>query len=298
MLFLTLSKANIRFVEQELVLRNYTAAEALLITRRVEIINKLGFTAVALNADNETFMVHVAAPTKPTIMLIQPFCQAKVAALTSEETGIPAEYSDFFDVFSSDSTTKLPEHTKINNYPINLLDDIQPPNGPIYSLRLVELEILKTYIKAKLASGFIRPSESSASASILFIQKKDGSLHLCVDYRGLNNLTIKNRYPLPLIGESLDHLSRAKRFTQLDLTNAYYRMRIQKGDKWKTAFRMRYGHFKYQVILFGLFNNSTSFQGYVNKILAEKLDIFVIVYLNDILIYTEDAGQGYVEAVQ
>ena len=103
-----------------------------------------------------------------------------------------------------------------------------------------------------------------------------------------NNLMIKNQYPLSLIGEALDRLGRAKRFTQLDLTNAYHRMRIREGNKWKTAFKTRYGHFKWQVMLFGLSNAPASFQGYINKILAKKLDVFVIVYLDDILIYTED----------
>ena len=162
----------------------------------------------------------------------------------------------------------------------------------------MELETLKAYIETNLANGFIRPSKSPAGAPILFDRKSDGSLRLCVDYRGLNNLTIKNRYPLPLIGESLDRLGRAKQFTQLDLTSAYHRMRIRKGDEWKTAFRTRYGHFEYQVMLFGLTNAPASFQGYINKILAEKLDIFVIVYLDDILIYTKDDGDGHVAAVQ
>ena len=162
----------------------------------------------------------------------------------------------------------------------------------------MELETLKTYIKTHLKTGFIWPSKSPAGAPILFNKKPDGSLRLCVDYRGLNNLTIKNRYPLPLIGESLDRLGRAKRFTQLDLTSAYHRMRIKEGDEWKTAFRTRYGHFEYQVMPFGLSNIPASFQGYINKILAEKLDIFVIVYLDDILIYTEDQGRGHVEAVR
>ena len=108
---------------------------------------------------------------------------------------------------------------------------------------------------------------------------------------------IKNRYPLPLIGESLDRLGRAKQFIQLDLTSAYHRMRIRKGDKWKTTFRTRYGHFEYQVMPFGLTNTPASFQGYINKILAEKLDIFVIVYLDDILIYTDD-DESHVTAVR
>lgn len=102
---------------------------------------------------------------------------------------------------------------------------------------------------------------------------------------------------LPLIGESLDCLGRAKRFTQLELTNAYHRMRIREGDEWKTAFRIWYGHFKYQVMPFGLSNAPASFQGYVNKILAE-IDVLDIVCLDDILIYTEDRGQGHVETVQ
>ena len=162
----------------------------------------------------------------------------------------------------------------------------------------MKLETLKTYIKTNLANSFIRPSQSPASALILFIQKKNGSFQLCVDYQGLNNLTIKNRYPLPLISKSLNRLGRAKCFTQLDLTNAYHRMRIREGDEWKTAFRTRYGHFEYQVMPFGLSNAPATFQGYINKILAEKLDVFVIVYLDDILIYTEDPGQAHVEAVR
>ena len=158
--------------------------------------------------------------------------------------------------------------------------------------------MLKTYIKTNLANGFIRLSKSPARAPIFFDRKPNRSLRLCVDYRGFNNITIKNQYPLSLIGKSLDWFGQAKRFTQLDLTNAYHRMRICESDKWKTAFRTRYSHFKYQVMPFGLSNAPATFQGYVNKILAEKLDIFVIVYLDDILIYTEDPGQPHVEAVR
>ena len=109
---------------------------------------------------------------------------------------------------------------------------------------------------------------------------------------------IKNRYPLLLIGESLDWLSWAKRLTQLDLTSAHYQMRIKEGDEWKTAFQTKYSHFKYQVIPFRLSNAPASFQGYINKILVKKLDIFVIVYLDDILIYTEDQKRIHVEAVR
>ena len=195
------------------------------------------------------------------------------------------------------NAAELPENTRMNEHAIKLEKGKQPLFEPIYSLGLVELETLKTYIEINLANDFIRPSKSPVGAPILFDRKPDGSLCLCVDYWGLNNITIKNRYPLPLIGESLDWLSQAKRFTQLDLTNTYHQMRIRESDEWKTAFWTRYGHFEYQVMPFSLSNAPATFQEYVNKILAEKFDIFVIVYLDDILIYTKDPGQPHVEAV-
>ena len=213
-------------------------------------------------------------------------------------TSIPIEYSNFADFFSPELTAKLSEHTGINDHAIELVDDQQPLYGPIYSLEPIELETQKTYIETNLKNGFIRPSKSPAGAPILFDKKPDGNFQLCVNYRGLNNLTIKNQYLLPSIGESLDRLGQARQFTQLDLTSAYHRMRIHKEDEWKTAFRTRYGHFKYQVMTFGLTNALATFQGYINKILAEKLDVFVIVYLDDILIYTEDESEGHVQAVR
>ena len=161
----------------------------------------------------------------------------------------------------------------------------------------MKLEILKAYLKNNLANGFIRPSKYPAKVPILFNKKPDGSLRLCVDYWGLNNLIIKNWYLLPLVGESLNQLGWAQWFTQLDLTNVYHWMGIREGDKWKTAFKTRYDHFEYQVMFFGLTNTPATFQGYINKILAEKLVVFVIVYLDDIFIYTESDSKEHVQAV-
>ena len=132
----------------------------------------------------------------------------------------------------------------------------------------MELEILKAYIETHLKTGFIQHSKTPTGALLFFDKKWDGSLWLCVDYWGLNNLTIKNWYPLYLIGKSLDQIGCAKRFIHLDLTSAYHQMKIREGDEWKTAFRTRYGHFEYQVMPFGLSNTSASFQGYIMKILA------------------------------
>ena len=141
-------------------------------------------------------------------------------------------------MFSVENVAELPENTGINKYAIKLEEGKQSLFGPIYNLGLVELDTLKTYIMTIMANGFFRPSKSSAGASIFFNWKSIESLHLCVDYQGLNNITIKNQYLLSLIGKSLDWLGWTRRFIQLDLTNAYHQMRIRKGDKWKTTFQI------------------------------------------------------------
>ena len=183
---------------------------------------------------------------------------------------------------------ELPENTSMNKHTIELVEVKQPLYRPIYRLRSVELETLKPYIENHLKTGFIWPSKSPTGTLIFFHQKPDRSFCLRIDYQGLNNLTIKNWYLLPLIRETLDWLDWAKRFTKLDLTSAYHRMWIGEDDKWKTIFCTRYNHFKYQVMPFGLSNTPASFQGYINNILARKLNLFVIVYLDNILIYTEE----------
>ena len=300
--FLKISNADMSFGKGTLTWKTYTINKALPTTEQVQIIDKKDFIIAALDANSETFVVHVAIRERekmPVHSKKQAQIEAQVGALLFNKapTEVPAEYSDYSNVFLAEHTAELLENTGINEHAIKLEEGKQPLFGPIYTLGPVELETLKTYIETNLANGFIRLSKSPARAPILFNRKPDRSLRLCVDYRGFNNLTIKNRYLLPLIGESLDRLGRAKQFTQLNLTNAYHRMRICESDEWKTAFRTRYGHFKYQVMPFGLSNAPATFQGYVNKILAEKLDIFVVVYLDDILIYTKDPGQPHIEAV-
>jgi hypothetical protein len=118
---------------------------------------------------------------------------------------------------------------------------------------------LKAYLDKALQNGWIQRSTSEARAPILFVLKKDGTLRLCVDYRGLNEITVKNRHPLPLISETLDRLIGAAWFTTLDLKDAYHRIPIKPADRWKTAFRTRYGHFEYCVMPFGLTNALATF---------------------------------------
>ncbi len=155
---------------------------------------------------------------------MHPSKKAQIAHLKVDKTPtkVSSEYTDFADFFSPKLTVKLSEHIRINNHALELVDDWQSPYGFIYSLGPVEPETLKAYIKNNLANNFIKPTKFPTGAPIFFDKKPDGSLRLCVDYQGLNNLTIKNRYPLPLVKESLDSLGRARHFTQLDLTYAYH----------------------------------------------------------------------------
>jgi hypothetical protein len=147
---------------------------------------------------------------------------------------------------------------------------------------------LREYLDAALKKGWIRASKSPSAAPILFVLKKDGGDRLCVDYRSLNKVTIKNRYPLPLISELLNRLGHAKVFSKLDLRDAYHRLRIKEGDEWKTAFKTKYSLFEYMVMPFGLANAPTTFQAYIHKALSHLVNSICIVYLDDILIYSKD----------
>jgi hypothetical protein len=209
---------------------------------------------------------------------------------TSTEIGvqeIPMQYHNFKDVFEKKNADILPEYRPYD-CAIELQDGAQPPFGPIYSLSQMELAALREYIDENLSKNFIRHSKSLAGAPILFIKKKDGSLLMYVDYRGLNKVTKKNRYPLPLISGLLEQLGSAKIFTKIDLRGVYNLVRMREGDEWKTTFRTRYGHFEYSVMLFGLTNAPAVFQHMMNYIFREYLDHFVVIYLDGILIYSKN----------
>ena len=135
--------------------------------------------------------------------------------------------------------------------------------------------------------NFIRHSKSPARAPILFVKKKDGSLRMCVDYCGLNKITVKNRYPLSLILGLFDQLSQAKIYTKIDLRGAYNLVRIKARNKWKIAFRTRYRDFEYNVMSFGLTNAPTIFQHLMNDVFHDFLDHFVVVYFNNILVFSK-----------
>jgi len=199
--------------------------------------------------------------------------------------GVPPDLHEFLDVFSKQLSDVLPSH-KLTDHAIDLEAGAVPPFGALYPLSQTELKVLWEYIAENLKRGRIRASKSPAGAPILFVPKKDGTLRLCVDYRGLNKVTVKNRYALPLISEILDRIAGAQFFSKIDVREAYYRIRIQEGDEWKTAFRTRYGHYEYLVMPFGLTNAPATFQSYMHTALHDILDTFCVAYLDDILVFS------------
>lgn len=166
-------------------------------------------------------------------------------------TPLPTEYSDLVEAFSQVNASKLPPHRSAD-CAINLLPGTTPPKGRIFPLSQPESETMENYIKEELAKGFVQPSTSPASAGFFFVKKKDGGLRPCIDYRGLNEITVKFRYPLPLVPPALELLRRARYFSKLDLRSAYNLIRIREGDEWKTAFSTSTGHYEYLVMPFGL----------------------------------------------
>jgi hypothetical protein len=200
---------------------------------------------------------------------------------------LPEEYWPWASVFSEEEINKLPDHSNYD-HEINLIPGATAPFGPIYPLSEKELAALREYLKPNLESGKVRRSSSPAGAPIIFVPKKDGSLRLCVDYRGLNKVTIKDRTPLPLMTELRERLAKARIFSLIDLKNGYNLIRIKEGDEWKTAFRTRYGLFEYTVMPFGLCNAPGTFQSMINEVLRDLLDDGTVVYIDDILIYSEN----------
>lgn len=205
---------------------------------------------------------------------------------------LPKIYHKFLPVFSKDEADKLPPH-RPSDHRILLKPGSEPPWGPLYGMSREELLVLKKYIKENLEKGFIRPSSSPASSPVLFVKKPGGGLRFCVDYRALNELTIKNRYPIPRIHETLTLLGKAKFFTKLDVISAFHRMRVAKGDEYLTAFRTRFGLYEYLVMPFGLANAPSSFQNYINDALRGYLDEFCTAYIDDILIFSQSLDEHH-----
>jgi len=198
--------------------------------------------------------------------------------------------SEYKDVFPDDLPSTLPPKREVD-HKIELLPGSQPTHQGIYRMSPAELDELKKQLDQLLSYGFIRPSTSPYGAPVLFVKKKDGSMRMCIDYRALNRITIKNRYPLPRVDELFDRLRGAKYFSKMDLRSGYHQVRIHPDDIHKTAFRTRYGHYEFLVLPFGLTNAPATFMHLMNSIFRPFLDKFVIVFLDDILIYSRTLAE-------
>ncbi|MBW0498822.1 hypothetical protein O181_038537 [Austropuccinia psidii MF-1] len=196
---------------------------------------------------------------------------------------VPPSFHQYLDVFSKVKAEKLPPNRTCDLH--IKLEGLLPPVGVIYSLSNQESETLRAYISENVERCFISPSSSSTGAPVLFVKKKDGGLHLCVYYRKLNAVTRKNSYPVLPMNQLLTIFNSSTIFYKIYLHGEYNLLRIKEGDKHLTAFRTKYGCYEYLVILFGLTNAPASFQNLGNDIFSDFLDIFVVVYLNDIMVF-------------
>ncbi|KAH9658749.1 Endonuclease [Citrus sinensis] len=204
-----------------------------------------------------------------------------VRELRLEDIPVVQEFSDVFP----DELPGMPPHREIE-FSIDLVPGTAPISIAPYRMAPAELKELKIQLQELVDKEFIRPSVSPWGAPVLFVKKKDGTLRLCVDYRQLNKVTVRNKYPLPRIDDLFDQLQGAHVFSKIDLRSGYHQLRIKEADVPKTAFRTRYGHYEFLVMPFELTNAPAAFMDLMNRVFRPYLDRFVIVFIDDILVYS------------
>lgn len=230
---------------------------------------------------------YIQATNTPSQQFAQDASRAKPDKPKTWQELILEPYGPFSEVFSKESFDELPPW-KPWDHAIKLKDGYNPWSSKIYPLSLTEQAELDVFIEENLRTGRIRPSKSPQASPVFFVKKKDGSLRLVQDYQQLNDWTIKNAYPLPLISDVLDRLRKARIFTKLDLRWGYNNVCMKDGDEWKAAFRTNRGLFEPLVMFFGLTNSPATFQAMMNDLFQELIDQgVVIVYMDNILIFTE-----------
>ena len=212
-----------------------------------------------------------------------------VAAAEVDDPGCAELVKEFADVFQ-ELPAGLPPKRAVDHR-IELQPGSQPPSRPSYRMSTSELEVLRKELADLTEHGFIQPSKSPYGAPILFVKKKNGKLRMCIDYRALNLITIKNKRQPPRTDELTDRIRGAKCFSKIDLQRAYQQVRIHPPDIEKTAFNTRYGHHEFCVMPFGLTNAPATFQTLMESVFADFLDKFVIVYLDDVLIFSRDEDE-------
>ena len=242
--------------------------------------------AAAIASDIEKALKHKEYPTVETL-----------------KEKLPPEIRDLIPLFNKREADKLPPHRDGVDHRIDIREqpDGTPhalPWGPLYSMSKDELLVLRKSLDELLAKGFIRPCTSEAAAPVLFVRKPGGGLRFCCDYRALNTLTKPDRYPLPLIPETLRNLTGATYLTKVDVVSAFHQIRMAKGHEFKTAFRTRFGSFEWLVCPFGLSGAPATFQRYINSLLREHLDDFASAYMDDVIIYSSGSREDHFRKVR
>ena len=223
--------------------------------------------------------------------MVQKGCEAYVAYVIDTVKARPSvsdipTVSDFLDMFPKE-LSELPPQREIE-FTIDVVPGATPASVTSYRMAPTKLRELKLQLQELLEKGFIRPSVSPWGAPVLFVKKKDGTLRLCIDYRQLNKLTVKNKYPLPRIDDLFDQLKGASIFSKIDLRSGYHQLRIKDVDVPKTMFRTRYGHYEFLVMPFGLTNAPAAFMDLMNHVFRPYVDQFIIVFIDNILVYSKD----------
>jgi len=204
---------------------------------------------------------------------------------------VPREYYPVLDVFEKGGKTRVPPHRPGIDLGIDLEEGKTVPIKKIYALSYDKLQELHRYMKQNENRRWICRVKSGRASPIMCVKKKDGKVRLCADYRALNEVTKKDRHPLPLITKAIDRLGGAKYCTKLDINDAYHNIRIREGDEWKTTFSTKLGTYEYLGMPFGLCNAPAAFQLGITEVLMEHIDMCCIFYLDDVRIYSNTLKQ-------
>jgi len=223
--------------------------------------------------------------TDMTLQYRDQVLQGKAGETTPE---LPSELREYESVFDAELFDQLPEHREYDCAIDLKADAILPRPAKAFPMSDSHAKQLDEYLNKELATGKIRESKSPIAAPCFYVPKADGSLRLVIDYRKLNEITIGNQFPLPIQSDLLEKVREAKIFSKLDLRWGYNNIRIKEGDEWKTAFKTKNRLYEYVVMPFGLKIAPAVFQRFMNKIFEDLIDVYVIVYLDDILIYSKN----------
>ena len=257
--------------------------------RSWKVVINCGNSFVNLTTPSEEIVEYVATQSAVEIYRVN-----QLEGTTIEDIRIVNEYPD---VFPKELPNMPPERD------IEFIIELLPGTAPIakrpYRMGVNELAELKKQIRELLDKGYVQPSSSQWGAPVLFVEKKDGTQRMCMDYKSLNEVTIKNKYPLPRINDLFDQLKAACVFSKIDLRSGYHQLRIRRSNIPKTAFVTQYGLYEFTVMSFGLTNAPAYFMYLMNKVFMEYLDKYVVVFIDDILVYSknEEGHEGHLTLV-